>query len=225
MEDNSEWRYSPAGGSVPCTGMLPMGEFEARAMATQYVYDFSDGGGLGRELLGGKGIGLAEMTAIGLPVPAGFTVTTEACREYMRRGGELPEGLTDEIAQAVARLEDTTGKRFGDPSDPLLVSVRSGAAVSMPGMMDTILNLGLNDDAAEGLARATGNERFAFDAYRRLIQMFGDVVAGVDGHRFERDLGALKDERGVLEDVDLEAADLRELVGRFQGIYARARRG
>jgi pyruvate, orthophosphate dikinase len=197
-----------------------MGEFEARAMATQYVYDFSDGGGLGRELLGGKGIGLAEMTAIGLPVPAGFTVTTEACREYMRRGGELPEGLTDEIAQAVARLEDTTGKRFGDPSDPLLVSVRSGAAVSMPGMMDTILNLGLNDDAAEGLARATGNERFAFDAYRRLIQMFGDVVAGVDGHRFERDLGALKDERGVLEDVDLEAADLRELVGRFQGIYA-----
>ena len=197
-----------------------MGEFEARAMATQYVYDFSDGGGLGRELLGGKGIGLAEMTAIGLPVPAGFTVTTEACREYMRRGGELPEGLTDEIAQAVARLEDTTGKRFGDPNDPLLVSVRSGAAVSMPGMMDTILNLGLNDDAAEGLARATGNERFAFDAYRRLIQMFGDVVAGVDGHRFERDLGALKNERGVLEDVDLEAADLRELVGRFQGIYA-----
>ncbi len=189
-------------------------------MATQYVYDFSDGGGLGRELLGGKGIGLAEMTAIGLPVPAGFTVTTEACREYMRRGGELPDGLSREIAQAVARLEETTGKRFGDPGDPLLVSVRSGAAVSMPGMMDTILNLGLNDDAAEGLARATGNERFAFDAYRRLIQMFGDVVAGVDGHLFERELGALKDERGVLEDVDLDAADLRELAGRFQRIYA-----
>ena len=118
-----------------------------------------------------------------------------------------------------ARLEERTGKRFGDPADPLLVSVRSGAAISMPGMMDTILNLGLNDEAVEGLARATGNERFAFDAYRRLVQMFGDVVAGVDGQRFEQELAALKAERGVTQDVDLGADDLRELVSRFQALY------
>ena len=197
-----------------------MGEFAARAMATQYVYDFSEGGSLGRELLGGKGVGLAEMTAIGLPVPAGFTVTTEACREYMRRGGSVPDGLSDQVAEAVARLEEATAKRFGDPGDPLLVSVRSGAAVSMPGMMDTILNLGLNDEAVEGLAGATGNDRFAFDAYRRLVQMFGDVVAGVDGQLFERELAALKAERGAAQDVDLDADDLRELTRRFLELYA-----
>jgi pyruvate,orthophosphate dikinase len=197
-----------------------MGEFTARAMGTQYVYDFSEGGGLGRERLGGKGLGLAEMTAIGLPVPAGFTVTTEACREYMRLGGEPPEGLAAEIDDAVARLEERTGKRFGDAADPLLVSVRSGAAVSMPGMMDTILNLGLNDEAVEGLARATGNERFAFDAYRRLVQMFGEVVDGVDGELFEQELAALKTERGVTQDVELDADDLRKLVSRYQELYA-----
>ncbi len=197
-----------------------MGELAVRAMASTYVYDFSEGGELGRELLGGKGVGLAEMTAIGLPVPAGFTVTTEACREYLARGGELPDGLREEIEEHVEQLEETTGKRFGDPSDPLLVSVRSGAAVSMPGMMDTILNLGLNDDAVEGLAKVTGNERFAFDAYRRLIQMFGNVVDGIDGQRFEGDLASLKDERGVSQDVDLDAADLRELTKRFGEIYA-----
>ena len=189
-------------------------------MATQYVYDFSEGGGLGRELLGGKGVGLAEMTGIGLPVPAGFTVTTEACREYMRLGGSVPDGLPGQVADAVARLEETTGKRFGDPTDPLLVSVRSGAAVSMPGMMDTILNLGLNDQAVEGLASGTANDRFAFDAYRRLVQMFGDVVAGVDGQLFERELTAMKVERGVSQDVDLGADDLRELTRRFLEIYA-----
>jgi pyruvate,orthophosphate dikinase len=197
-----------------------MGEFAVRAMDTRYVYDFSDGGGLGRELLGGKGLGLAEMTAIGLPVPAGFTVTTEACRQFMRLGGSFPDGLSAEIGAAVARLEETTGKRLGDPADPLLVSVRSGAAVSMPGMMDTILNLGLNDEAVLGLGRATGNERFAFDAYRRLLQMFGDVVAGVDGQLFERELAALKEERGVAQDVELDADDLRELVERFHRLYA-----
>jgi pyruvate,orthophosphate dikinase len=189
-------------------------------MATQYVYDFSEGGSLGRDLLGGKGVGLAEMTAIGLPVPAGFTVTTEACRESMRLGGDFPEGLAEEIGRAVARLEEASGKRFGDPGDPLLVSVRSGAAISMPGMMDTILNLGLDDEAVEGLARATGNERFALDAYRRLLQMFGDVVAGVDGQLFEEEIASLKAERGVKLDVELEAGDLRELVRRFQGLYA-----
>jgi pyruvate, orthophosphate dikinase len=189
-------------------------------MGTRYVYDFSEGGGLGRELLGGKGVGLAEMTAIGLPVPAGFTVTTEACREYMRLGGTPPDGLDDEIAEAVARLEEQTGKRFGDAADPLLVSVRSGAAVSMPGMMDTILNLGLNDEAVEGLARATGNERFAFDAYRRLVQMFGEVVGGVDGELFEHELSALKADRSVTQDVELGADDLRKLVTRYQELYA-----
>jgi pyruvate,orthophosphate dikinase len=191
-------------------------------MATQYVYDFSESAELGRDLLGGKGAGLAEMTALGLPVPCGFTVTTAACREYMRSGGELPEGLGEEIDEAVRRLEETTGKRFGDPSDPLLVSVRSGAAVSMPGMMDTILNLGLNDEAVEGLSRATGNERFAYDAYRRLVQMYGDVVDGVEGRRFEEELGTLKERRGVSEDVDLDADDLRELVGRYREIYREA---
>jgi pyruvate, orthophosphate dikinase len=197
-----------------------MGELTLRAMAKKYVYDFSEGGELGRDLLGGKGLGLAEMTAIGLPVPAGFTVTTEACREYMERGGDLPDGLREEIEEHVAQLEKTTGKRFGDPSDPLLVSVRSGAAVSMPGMMDTILNLGLNDDAVEGLGEATGNERFAFDAYRRLIQMFGNVVDGIDGELFERELASLKDDRGVSQDVDLGASDLRELTRRFGELYA-----
>ncbi|HEX2044904.1 MAG TPA: pyruvate, phosphate dikinase [Gaiellaceae bacterium] len=188
-------------------------------MAGTYVYDFSAGAELGRELLGGKGAGLAEMTAIGIPVPAGFTITTEACREYMRAGGRLPEGLEHEIAEHLRALEEETGKRFGDPEDPLLVSVRSGAAVSMPGMMDTILNLGLNDEAVEGLARATGNERFALDAYRRLVQMYGDVVAGADAHRFEQELTALKKRRGVEDDVDLGPDDLRELVGRFREIF------
>src|ERR671915_1007574 len=148
--------------------------------AQRYVYDFDETADGGRELLGGKGVGLAEMTQLGVPVPAGFTITTDACRAYMASGGRLPDGLEDEVEEHLAGLEERTGKRFRDPPDPLLVSVRSGAAVSMPGMMDTILNLGLNDEAAEGLARATGNQRFALDAYRRLIQMYGEVVAGVE---------------------------------------------
>src|SRR5512145_3047081 len=185
----------------------------------RYVFDFDEDSG-GRELLGGKGVGLAEMTQLGVPVPAGFTITTDACRAYMAAGGEVPDGLDDEVSSHIAALEERTGKRFGDPSDPLLVSVRSGAAISMPGMMDTILNLGLNDVAVEGLARATGNERFAFDAYRRLIQMFGEVVAGVDGQLFERELTALKEARGVLQDVELDAADLRGLTETFAAIYA-----
>jgi pyruvate, orthophosphate dikinase len=186
---------------------------------TDFVYDFSEGADLGRELLGGKGAGLAEMTAIGIPVPAGFTVTTAACVEYMRNGREFPDGLEGEIAGHMESLEADAGKRFGDSEDPLLVSVRSGAAVSMPGMMDTILNLGLNDEAVEGLARATGNTRFAWDAYRRLIQMYGDVVDGVDAHAFEEALIDLKEEKGAREDLDLGADDLRELVERFKKIY------
>jgi pyruvate,orthophosphate dikinase len=147
---------------------------------TRYVYDFDEPAEGGRELLGGKGIGLAEMTQLGIPVPAGFTITTDACRAYVSGGKRLPDGLEDEIAEHVRRLEERTGKRFGDPRDPLLVSVRSGAAVSMPGMMDTILNLGLDDEAADGL-----DSWFGWDSYRRLIQMYGEVVEGIDAHRFE----------------------------------------
>jgi pyruvate,orthophosphate dikinase len=184
-----------------------------------YVYDFDDTSGGGRALLGGKGTGLAEMTQIGVPVPAGFTISTDACRAYMTQGKRLPDGLEAEIADHVARLERRTGKRFGDDSDPLLVSVRSGAAVSMPGMMDTILNLGLSDVAAEGLAKKTGNERFAFDSYRRLVQMYGEVVDGIDAHRFEQRLTDLKQAKGVQQDTDLDADDLRLLVGVFKAIY------
>jgi pyruvate,orthophosphate dikinase len=184
----------------------------------RYVYDFDEPADGGRELLGGKGIGLAEMTQLGIPVPAGFTITTDACRAYLREGG-LPAGLEDEIAEHIGRLEAKTGKRFGDTGDPLLVSVRSGAAVSMPGMLDTILNLGLNDDALAGLAGATDNVRFARDSYRRLVQMYGEVVSGIDGHRFEQKLADLKRERGTQQDVDLTADDLAELLETFKGIY------
>src|SRR2546423_5893506 len=142
----------------------------------RFVYDFDERSDGGRELLGGKGSGLAEMTQLGVPVPAGFTITTDACRAYMQNGKQLPDGLEPELDEHLAALEERTGKRFGDASDPLLVSVRSGAAVSMPGMMDTILNLGLSDEAARGLAARTANPRFAYDSYRRLIQMYGEVV-------------------------------------------------
>jgi pyruvate, orthophosphate dikinase len=185
----------------------------------RYVFDFSEDSGGGRELLGGKGIGLAEMTALGVPVPDGFTITTEACRAYLAGGGEVPAGLDAEVDEHIAALEARTGKGFGDAAEPLLVSVRSGAAVSMPGMMDTILNLGLNDAAVEGLAASTGNPRFALDSYRRLIQMYGEVVDDVDGHRFEQALSELKSARGVSLDVDLGTDDLRELVATFRGIY------
>ncbi len=185
----------------------------------RYVFDFDEDSDGGRELLGGKGIGLAEMTQLGVPVPAGFTITTEACRAYMAAGGAVPDGLDAQVDEHVAALETRTEKGFGDDRSPLLVSVRSGAAVSMPGMMDTILNLGLNDVAVEGLAASTGNPRFALDSYRRLIQMYGDVVDGVDGHRFEHALTELKAARGVDQDVDLTADDLRELVETFKAIY------
>src|SRR4051794_16167364 len=186
----------------------PMPGYRVRSMAdTRFVYDFDEPADGGRELLGGKGVGLAEMTQMGLPVPAGFTITTDACRAYMA-ANDLPVGLEAEVAEHVRRLEARTGKRFGDSDDPLLVSVRSGAAISMPGMMDTILNLGLGDAAVEGLAARTGNRRFALDSYRRLIQMFGEVVEGIDGHRFEDALGALKRERGAALDTDLTPDDL-----------------
>ena len=185
----------------------------------RFVYDFDEPFDGGRELLGGKGLGLAEMTQLGVPVPGGFTITTEACRAYMREGGRVPDGLDEEVEQHVQRLEEKSGKRFGDRRDPLLVSVRSGGAVSMPGMMDTILNVGLDDESVEGLAETTGNRRFAYDSYRRLIQMYGETVDGIDGHRFEQELGSLKRERGVEQDVQLSADDLAELVERFKTIY------
>ena len=185
----------------------------------RFVFGFDEPSEGGRELLGGKGIGLAEMTQLGVPVPAGFTITTDACRAYMQNGKQLPDGLGPEIEQHLDALEQTTGKRFGDSADPLLVSVRSGAAVSMPGMMDTILNLGLNDDAVEGLGRSTDNPRFACDSYRRLIQMYGEVVEGIDAHRFESALSDLKTDRGAQQDVELDANDLRDLIVTYKQIY------
>jgi pyruvate,orthophosphate dikinase len=184
----------------------------------RYVYDFDEPSEGGRELLGGKGVGLAEMTQLGVRVPAGFTITTDACRAYMA-ARELPPRLEEEVADHVRRLEEKAGKRFGANDDALLVSVRSGAAVSMPGMMDTILNLGLNDDAVEGLARQTENPRFAYDSYRRLIQMFGEVVDGIDGHLFESALAGLKRERGAQADTDLDADDLKRLVATYKELY------
>jgi pyruvate,orthophosphate dikinase len=157
-------------------------------LAQRYVYDFDEPSDGGRELLGGKGVGLAEMTQLGVPVPPGFTITTDACRAYMKGGKQLPDGLEDEIEQHLAALERQTGKRFGDPGDPLLVSVRSGAAISMPGMMDTILNVGLNDVSVGGLAETTQNERFAYDCYRRLIEMYGETVDDVRYERFNSEL-------------------------------------
>jgi pyruvate, orthophosphate dikinase len=185
----------------------------------RYVFDFGDDSGGGRELLGGKGVGLAEMTKLGIPVPDGFTITTEACRAYLAGAGEVPAGLDAEVDEHIAGLEERTGKGFGDDESPLLVSVRSGAAISMPGMMDTILNLGLSDTSVEGLAASTGNERFALDSYRRLVQMYGEVVDGVDGHRFEQALSELKAARRVAQDVDLTAEDLRELLAIFSTIH------
>ncbi|HVM57049.1 MAG TPA: pyruvate, phosphate dikinase, partial [Gaiellaceae bacterium] len=185
---------------------------------TRYVYDFDEPSDGGRELLGGTGIGLAEMTQLGVPVPGGFTITTEACRAYVRSHA-VPEGLDDEVEEHIVRLEEKTGKRFGDTEDPLLLSVRSGAAISMPGMMDTILNLGLNDAAVEGIGAATGDLRFPRDSYRRLIQMYGEVVAGIDGQRFEQALADLKRERHAQQDVDLTADDLARLVETFKAIY------
>jgi pyruvate,orthophosphate dikinase len=185
----------------------------------RYVYDFDQPSDGGRELLGGKGAGLAEMTQMGVPVPAGFTITTDACRAYMSNGKALPDGLDEEVEDHLHALEEKTGKRFGDANDPLLVSVRSGAAVSMPGMMDTILNLGLNDQAVQGLARATENGRFANDSYRRLIQMYGEVVDGIDANRFEQALRDLKKSRSVAQDVDLSAEDIAELIEMYKRIY------
>ena len=186
-------------------------------MSSKYVYDFAEGNAGMRSLLGGKGANLAEMTGLGIPVPPGFIVTTEAC-VYYSGNGAYPDGLAEEIETHLGALEKLTGKTLGDPSNPLLLSIRSGSVFSMPGMMDTILNLGLNDETVEGMARKTGNPRFAYDSYRRFIAMFGDVVMGVESQLFEDALTAKKAEVGAALDTDLSADDLRDLTVRFKTI-------
>ncbi len=188
-------------------------------MAKKYVYKFSEGNKDMRELLGGKGANLAEMTLAGMPVPQGFTITTEACTQYYTDGKQINADIQAEIAQCMTWLEGENGKKFGDSSDPLLVSVRSGARASMPGMMDTILNLGLNDVAVEGFAAKTGNPRFAYDSYRRFIQMFSDVVMELSKKRFEEIIDEVKAKKGVTQDLDLDADDMKQLSIRFKEFY------
>jgi len=194
-------------------------------MTKKYVYLFADGKADGsgdmKDLLGGKGAGLAEMTNAALPVPPGFTITTEACNAYYDAGAQFPEGMWDQAIEALAKVESATGKKFGDPANPLLVSVRSGAKFSMPGMMDTVLNLGLNDATLRGMAALTSNERFAYDAYRRFIQMFGKIVLGIDGEIFEHALDEAKHKAGAKLDTDLTAQDLKSVCEEFKKIVKR----
>ncbi|KRQ86642.1 Pyruvate, phosphate dikinase [Caloramator mitchellensis] len=185
----------------------------------KYVYLFNEGNASMKNLLGGKGANLAEMTNIGLPVPPGFTVTTEACTRYYEDGQRIADEIVEEIFETLHKLEGITGKKFGDPSNPLLVSVRSGARASMPGMMDTILNLGLNDETVEGMAKLTNNERFAYDSYRRFITMFSDVVMQIEKNKFEHILDQVKEENGAVLDTDLTAENLKEVVRRFKELY------
>src|SRR6201996_9465543 len=193
------------------------------ANTQKYVYSFGGGSAEGRaemkELLGGKGANLAEMSLIGIPVPPGFTITTEVCGTYYERDKKLPDEVKPQVESALSRMEEAVGMKFGNPTDPLLVSVRSGAALSMPGMMNTILNLGLTDASVEGLAGKTGNPRFAYDGYRRLIDMFGSAAMGAGHEHFEHELDSLKKERGVKNDTDLSADDLKLLVDRYKGVY------
>ncbi len=181
------------------------------------VYDFAEGSKAMNELLGGKGANLAEMTSLGLPVPPGFTITAEACKAYLR-SGRKPEELAAEVGEHLTALGRVMGKKLGQSDDPLLVSVRSGAVVSVPGMMETVLNVGLNDESVRGLAAHSGNERFAFDSYRRLIQMFGKTVLGIDGDHFEDAIEAAKAAKGTKDDLDLDADDMRKLVETFKNI-------
>jgi len=188
-------------------------------MSKKYVYLFSEANASMKNLLGGKGANLAEMTALGLPVPQGFTMSTEACNRYYEDGKVIADDIVEEFYEALGKLEKINDKNFGDPNDPLLVSVRSGARVSMPGMMDTVLNLGLNDVAVEGLAKLTGNARFAYDSYRRFIQMFSDVVMGIEKSKFEEILDAKKELKGYASDTDLTTEDLKKIVQRYKALY------
>ncbi|MEE0433942.1 MAG: pyruvate, phosphate dikinase [Peptococcaceae bacterium] len=190
-------------------------------MAKKFVYLFNEGNKDMRALLGGKGANLAEMTKIGLPVPQGFTITTEACNAFFTAGHKLPDGLLDEAWVALHALEETTGKKFGDTENPLLVSVRSGAAISMPGMMDTVLNLGLNDVTVKGFAALTGDERFALDCYRRFIQMYANVVMGVDSYKFDNIIEKIKSDQGVKDDYELNVDSLHKLIELYKGVVAK----
>ena len=194
-------------------------------MANKWVYLFKEGNASMRNLLGGKGCNLAEMTGLGMPIPQGFTVTTEACTDYYNNGKAISEEIQTQIFEALEWLEKENGKKFGDTEDPLLVSVRSGARASMPGMMDTILNLGLNDVAVEGFAKKTGNPRFAYDSYRRFIQMYSDVVMEVPKSYFEKIIDEMKEEKGVVYDTELTAEDLKELANKFKAVYKEAMNG
>ena len=188
-------------------------------MAKKYVYLFSEGNATMRELLGGKGANLAEMTKIGLPVPQGFTISTEACTQYYEDGRRINDDIQAQIMENIEKMEGITGKKFGDLKNPLLVSVRSGARASMPGMMDTILNLGLNEQVVNAIAEKSGNPRWAWDCYRRFIQMFSDVVMEVGKKYFEKLIDQMKEKKGVTSDVELTADDLRELANQFKAEY------
>ena len=188
-------------------------------MAKKWVYLFSEGNADMRELLGGKGANLAEMTGLGLPVPQGFTISTEACTQYYEDGRKINDEIQAQIMEYIVKMEEITGKKFGDKENPLLVSVRSGARASMPGMMDTILNLGLNEEVVEVIAAQSGNPRWAWDCYRRFIQMFSDVVMEVGKKYFEKLIDEMKEKKGVKFDVDLNAADLKELATQFKAEY------
>ena len=185
----------------------------------KYVYQFQEGNGSMRALLGGKGANLAEMRNLGMPVPEGFTVTTEACTAYYEDGKRINESILEEIEKNVLWLEETTGKKLGSRENPLLVSVRSGARASMPGMMDTILNLGINDEVVQVIEEKSNNTRFAYDSYRRFIQMFSDVVMGLDKSKFEKIIDEVKKQRGVELDIDLNGEDMKELTARFKAFY------
>ena len=185
----------------------------------KYLYLFSEGNKDMREILGGKGANLAEMTNAGMPVPQGFTISTEACTQYYNDGRQINEGIMADIYEYIGKMEEIVGKKFGDPANPLLVSVRSGARASMPGMMDTILNLGLNDEVVEGLAKKTGNPRFAYDSYRRFVQMFSDVVMEMNKSEFEKIIDEMKEAKGVTQDVELDADDMKALVAKFKSLY------
>ena len=188
-------------------------------MSKKFVYQFYEGNKDMRELLGGKGANLAEMTNAGMPVPKGFTVTTEACTQYYADGRKINDSIQAEILENLAKLEADNGKKFGDPENPLLVSVRSGARASMPGMMNTILNLGINDTVAEGLVKLTNNPRFVYDSYRRFIQMFSDVVMELPKKNFEQLIDEMKEKKGVQLDSELTTEDLQELVSQFKAFY------
>jgi pyruvate,orthophosphate dikinase len=197
---------------TPEAGLFPMTE--------KHVYSFKDGDGHDKQLLGGKGANLCEMTQIGVNVPPGFVITTKACLDYLQQD-QLPDGLMDSVKAEIHQLELSTGKSFGKGTDPLLVSVRSGSAMSMPGMMDTILNLGLNDETLAGLIEQTGDERFAYDAYRRFIQLFGKIALGIADKHFDKHFEAVKLRTGIKEDVGLEAAHLKEISEKFVAVVHR----